>query len=415
MKRILLIVCMILIVFLMGCTSISPKKEKKDYSNKQITIYSSYSDEQSFYKAYGNLILEHFPGLDIQFVTKQAWGRNGTIKQPPDLIISFTTDYTDMLEKSGLMDLNTFIKKENYDLKPFSEKMLGAFTSNTGALYGLSPNVNVFGLFYNKTLFDELKIEYPKSGMDWYELLQLASRFNQVAGYESSSAPSDLLMNIAHTNKWNIFDSNGTDIVFNKPEWTRAIEALSDIYRTKSIAKGTGDLFFAGKSAMYEDHISIANTLINNSTFSWGIVPLPVNSNDRYTSRSVFFNQVLSVPTESTQPDLSWEIIKVLMSEEAVQYYSTNHLPLTVSTLKKYMNEYNGIDLKPFWEQSIDQEPGMPNYRVSSEFTVQLYAALDKYIGQVITREITAEESTNLILKEVKDAYFKERLADERE
>ncbi|MFC4306302.1 extracellular solute-binding protein [Cohnella boryungensis] len=49
----------------------------------------------------------------------------------------------------------------------------------SGRLYGLSNAYNSQALYYNKDLFDRAGVAYPRDGMNWEEVLQLAQRFNQ--------------------------------------------------------------------------------------------------------------------------------------------------------------------------------------------------------------------------------------------
>lgn len=44
-----------------------------------------------------------------------------------------------------------------------------------GQIYGIPIGKNVYALFYNKSLFDELQMPYPVDGMTWEEVFELAS------------------------------------------------------------------------------------------------------------------------------------------------------------------------------------------------------------------------------------------------
>lgn len=423
MKRIITIAIILFIsMTLFGCEAQSTEKEKKNYSNEEITIYVSEFEEQFFYRAYGNLILDHFPGLEIRVITETNH-TNGDMKvteikkQSPDLIISHAYVYKELVADSYLMNLDTFIKEAGFDLDKYAESMISALRDDNGLLYGLSPDAYISGVFYNKDLFNEISLDHPTNGMDWFELLQLASHFtNGVVGFESTLYPNDLLMQIAYTNEWYFIDTENHEVAFQRSEWEKAIQTIVNLYDSNSTARGTGDLFFNGKSALYAGPISYGTKLFDTSEFAWGFITRPVNTTNRHAGRSIILNRVLSIPNESTQKELSWDIMKMLMSEEAAEYYANNQITMTLSTLKTQMYDYNGINLEAFWDQSIHPvASGIINNELSQEFINEFYKILDNCLKRAIAREISVEECLELIEKSTNEAYEKERLRNASE
>ncbi|MFD2115820.1 ABC transporter substrate-binding protein [Paenibacillus yanchengensis] len=415
MKRIVIFpIFLLLSATLFGCTVTS--EQEKDYSSQEITIYASESEEQFFYQSYGNLILEHFPGLEIRVITPpyEMLGQTNVEeikKHAPDLIVSYTNDYKELVADSYLSSIDNLIKKDSFDIDKYSNSMISYLRDESGVLYGLSPDAYISGIFYNKDLINHIGLDHPTNGMDWFELLQLATRFtNGIAGFENSSNPSGLLMNIAATNGWYFIDKEMNEITFEIGEWEKAIQTIVDLYDANSFVKGSGDLFFQGKSALYEGNLSYVTKLLDTNEFTWGVITQPVNTNSRNVSQSVGFNRVLSIPTESTHRELAWDIMKVLMSEEAAEHYEDNQLSTTISTLKTHMYNYKGINLEAFWEQSINSSPNILNDELTREFINEFYSLLDDSLYKTINHEISVEECFELIIKGAEEAYDKERL-----
>lgn len=410
-KTILFIFLLSIGLTLAACTQSVEHKEEIDYSNRRISIYTTQTQESSFYRMYGNFIIDKFPGLEIDLIlpsNRQGWTINddGLTKQPPDLIMSYTSDHMKLANQSYLTDLNSFIKMDDFNTNPYQEEMIQMFSDQNGALYGLSPQAFVSGVFYNKELFDKERIDYPVAGMDWYELLQLASRFTDgVAGYESTSNPASLLMNIPIADNWKLINKEQQTITFNEQDWLKAIQTIVDLYRSKSVIEGRGKSFFEGNSALYKAHISAVNELNQTNTFQWGFVPLPVNTNERNVSRSVFFNEVISIPNQSTQKELAWDIAKALMSEEAAEYYAESHNMSAVSTLRKYQNEYNGIQLESFWDQKIELLPDFDVSQFSGEFIDDFYKGLSENLDKAIRQEISVEQCLAFIIEASNEAF----------
>lgn len=409
----IVILCLSLVLF--GCTSRPQNKELNDYTDTIINIYTSYVNEQQFYQNYGELILEHFPGLEINLMmpsdTSDWEARFEKIKNnPPDLMLFYTDEYEKLSEQSYLLDLDPYVKKDKFDLDKYADSMIDAVSTDTGSLYGLVPRVNISGIYYNKDLFDQLKINYPTSGMDWHELLNIVLRFEDNAiGLESAfSDPNNLLMEIASTNNWSFIDSQNDSISFQKQDWTSAIQQIIDLYHTQTVSGVEDDLFLQGKAALHTGNLLYIDQLLGNNNFSWDFIPSPVNSKKRDESHSIYFDRIISIPKESTNKDLSWEIIKMLMDENVADEYKS--FPPNVSTLKSRMNQYEGINLEEFWQQNLDTKPGILRSDLSSSFLEEFYGILEDQLQLAIDEKQTADQTLDEIIKQTEIAYEKEKL-----
>ncbi|KQO10859.1 ABC transporter substrate-binding protein [Paenibacillus sp. Leaf72] len=419
-KKIKLILVFSAFLLLVGCVSSPRKEEERDYSNQTIRIYTP-DTEQIFYRNYGNYILKQFPGLDIQLIQAnfQLSGKDRLeeVKRvSPDLSISNYTEYKKMRDESYLIDLNPMIQQAGFDLNKYYKDMV-SILSQDGSLYGLSPRVNVLGFYYNKELFDEKGVSYPTSGMDWYEFLQMVGSFTDgISGLETNRAPSSMLMMIAATNKWSFINRENNKIMFNEQDWVQAINSIVSLYKSNSIGKKGGKLFIEGKSALMDSSISFADELISkNNQLSWGFVPSPVNTSEKAESRSVFLDQVFSIPSTSVQKEISLEIVKAIMDEEAADYIDSNQLFPNISTLSNRMKDYHGVDLEAFWQQSIDADPGInfdeSNY--SWEFVEEFYDILNKSLQMAIDEDLSVEDCFDMIQEKTIEAFEKERLRNE--
>jgi multiple sugar transport system substrate-binding protein len=402
-------------IFLFGCGVQLQKKEPNDYSNTIINIYTSFNNEQQFYENYGNLILDHFPGIEINLMMPSDNSSGATKIDEhqtitPDLMFLYTDEYQRLSEQSYFMDLAPYVEKDKLDLDKYADSMIDALSTEMGSLYGLAPRVNIFGIFYNKDLFDQLHIDYPVSGMDWYELLNIASRFEgSTIGIESTFSASSWLMKITSTNKSYFIDPKSDSISFQKEEWTTAIQRIIELYQTETVLSNKDNQFIQGKAALLlEGSVQFIDELHRNANFSWGFVPEPVNSKKRDESRSVFFDQVLSIPEKSADKELAWQILKMLMDEQVADEY--NSFPRSVSTLKSHMNQYSGVSLEEFWQQNLDINPGILPSVLSSSFIGEFYGTLEKELQLAIDGKQSADQTFEKLVNQIQIAYEKEKL-----
>jgi multiple sugar transport system substrate-binding protein len=123
-------------------------------------------------------------------------------KTEVDIIYESTSFTVSSIKKFGLQtDLQELIKLHNFKLNVFEPNALAhAMSTNSEAkLYGLPFTMNRYALYYNKNLFDRFGVAYPRDGMTWDEVYELAKKMTRVdAGttyYGFTATPNNLLLN----------------------------------------------------------------------------------------------------------------------------------------------------------------------------------------------------------------------------
>ncbi|PZD96457.1 hypothetical protein DNH61_08100 [Paenibacillus sambharensis] len=406
-----------LVLTLLGCAN-TPEVEDRDYSGQIIRIYTP-DVEQFFYRNYGNFILDQFPGLEIDLIVandqlKGEERMKEILDASPDLVVSYLPDFDDMARESHLTDLRTLLGEDEFDPSLYADDMI-RLMSREGSLYGLSPRVNVFGIFYNKDLLDRKSVSYPTAGMTWHEFLQTLAYLDdgELVAFETNSSPSHLLMGIASTNQWTIIDYRNQEVVLNKSDWLEAIDRIVSLYQSKAIVSlggNAGKLFLEGKSLFTDAPLSLVDKLNEaQEPIEWGFIPEPVGEENRSESRSVYADRVFSIPVQSENKELSSEIIEAVMSEDGAIYIDGSHTVPNVSTLETHNNDYHGANLELFWQQSMSVPQSILSKTTFSEkFIEEFYVGLEGYLQAAIRNEITPEECYTSIEELVRTAYEKE-------
>jgi multiple sugar transport system substrate-binding protein len=105
----------------------------------------------------------------------------------PDVIGVSPWAWLTRLQALGLVsDLNPLIKKYNIDLAQFNPdivKYLKALGPN-GEMYALPHHINSYALYYNKDIFDKFGAQYPRNGMTWPQVIDLAAKVSRSDGGE---------------------------------------------------------------------------------------------------------------------------------------------------------------------------------------------------------------------------------------
>ncbi|QYR21112.1 extracellular solute-binding protein [Paenibacillus sp. sptzw28] len=402
-----------LVFILSGCNLLQSSSEEVDKStipDTEVTVYSTFDDEY-FYTFYGNYILQKYPNIKFRLIKSTSSSSEIAVeeikKYKPDLVITWNKNFQKLKDLGSLSDLTTFINSDEMNLENYYTEMIASLKNDFGQLNGLAPLVNAYGVYYNKNLFDVNKVAYPTDRMTWDEMLQLTMRFTgtDTLGMEGLS-PASLLRHIARTKGWKIVDEQRNELLFNQSAWTEAITMVLNTSRNNNV-QNNSDLFLQGKSAMYFGMLDMVPKLQQQQAFTWGIVTTPVDAEARNLNSEIFFNDIFCIPNDAVQKEVAWEIIKAVMSEDAVSYLQRNSNTGAVSTLKQHMNQYNGVDLTTLWQQELDTRPYLSD-KLSTTFIDSFDSMLDSVITLALQTNMSPKECLNKIVEQSKVIYQNE-------
>lgn len=164
-----------------------PKDQPKEPYT--MTVYTNGVKQEEFDDRYKAMLAKKFPHITIKYVKAAKGMLIADLlaqKEIPDLMrIDNPTLHSDYLDLGLGQDLTPFVKKYNYDLNRFEQVFINEIidTGRTGELYGLPvPPYFPTVLYYNKTLFDKFGMSYPKDGMSWDEVYELAQKMTRTDG-----------------------------------------------------------------------------------------------------------------------------------------------------------------------------------------------------------------------------------------
>jgi multiple sugar transport system substrate-binding protein len=242
------------------------------------TIFKEYESTHPNVKITPQAIAKDFTST---IMTRIAGGN------APDVFWMSNQDVPSFADRNALLDLTA------YDGKYFKS---GDFLDNIMAgykwkdkIYGLPGDAAPIVLFYNKEMFDKAKVEYPRAGMSWDDLLQKAKALtvkngDQIVQYGYAQ---DLSWNFwgpfVWQNNGNILNSDGTKSAINSPEALEAftfIRSLMNEYKVAPTASSmqttpSYQLFQQGKAAMYFGGAWVASTILRDTKFEWDVVAPP--------------------------------------------------------------------------------------------------------------------------------------------
>lgn len=190
-------------------------------------------------------------------------------------------------------------------------------------LYGLPNGSQTMVMYYNKTMFDEAGLEYPKDGWTWDEFYEDAKKLTKsdgsVYGYGLSSSYFQLTPWWS-TNSTALVDENQNPAL-NSKKMVESVEFLDKLVKEKvtpdPISSDVYTMFSSKQLAMVGAGRWVLNTWqdagLTNADFD--CVQWPVNEKEG----SVFGGAAWCISKNTENKELSIELLKSLVSEETLK------------------------------------------------------------------------------------------------
>lgn len=304
------------------------------YDNKPVTIkiYTGTSDDE-WPRYFEEPIRKKFPNVTLvrQIQQKVNLAELVAAGDAPDIIQATPNVFASQIFTLGLQyDLTEMIKTYKYDTGRFIPELMDSIRAyaDKGQIYGIPAQSTLYGLLYNKELFDKFAVSYPKGGMTWDETIELARRLSRSDGgiqYRGLDVQGPLQLYAQLS--LNPITKDNKALVTTEP-WQKAADVFKRIYEVpgnnREITGGIANYyqpFFDSQVAMLA--ISLIRMISAAQQFpdlKWDVVPFPTFKEAPDTDPLV--NYVMSgVSSTSKVKDEAFEIITYLVSDEVQKQF----------------------------------------------------------------------------------------------
>lgn len=284
---------------------------------------SNYAKEENFQSEVGQFITEKFPHITVEHIHK-AKGTDypeliaaGTI---PDIILESSTNVNPRIMSNGLhYDMSELVKKHKFDLNRIDPVLLQVIRNwGDGKLYGLPFMGSNLMLFYNKDIFDRFGVPYPKDGVTWDEIHDIAqklSRTDNGANYVGLRYNSPLVFKY-NQRSLGFMDTKSDKAAVNTEAWQQLFANFKKIYDIPANASSISGSFGGGTSAM---NIDVTEKLITmyqtNPNLNWDVISAPVFKDaPKVGFQPNFYSMYIT--EQSKNKDAAFEVIAHLLSDE---------------------------------------------------------------------------------------------------
>ncbi|MDD5067804.1 MAG: sugar ABC transporter substrate-binding protein, partial [bacterium] len=244
-----------------------------------------------------------------------------TAGTPPDVIFLESNRMTGYIEKGALTDLTPFLtKNKEFRIKDFFDVAIQPYMKDKH-VYGLPNDVAAIVMFYNKSLFDEAGLPYPKKGWTWDDLIKVSKKLtkdknkdNVIDQYGLAYYDSDLAISQNNGSMFNRVEKP-TQCLLNTKAVKEAVKFCYDLSYTYKVAPKNSDfqdtdgrmMFIMGRVAMIPDgHWMVPKFKKEITGFKWDVVVMPRKKKMAGSGRG----SCLAIPAESKNKEAAFRFIK---------------------------------------------------------------------------------------------------------
>lgn len=272
------------------------------------------------------------PDVKVRFENlpyAQYWDKFQTMNAggvAPDIIFMESSRFPKFASSGTLENLDSYIKRDgDVNLPDFYPKALDSYRWK-GALYGMPNDIAIGVVFYNKDLFDEAGVPYPKTGWTWNDYLNAAQMltfdFDEDGRIDQYGTMVGDWRHFVWQNLGETVDDplHPTRSTMSTPAVEEALQWLVDLRFKRHVTTRPGELadmggyemFMTGKVAMvFGGHWDVP-TYSKITRFRWDVAPLP----KRKTRANNAYGSCLSIPSKSRHKDAAWRYVKFLTGPE---------------------------------------------------------------------------------------------------
>ncbi len=274
----------------------------------------------------------------------------------PDIVYPATHNGYALASKGALLSLDSFLERDKIDVSKFDPAIIDLYRYD-GKLYGLPIDKAALVVFYNKKLFDEAKVAYPKDDWTWDDFLEAAKATTKDT---NGDGRNDIFGVDTFTQYWpvmvwtrtghNIFDDpkKPTKFLLDDPEATAGLQWLADLSNKEHVMPSAAeradisDMFLAGKSAMQiVGHWRVPQYMANVKDFEWDIAALPRGKIAANRSDGSSF----AITANSKHPEEAWQFVRFLAGPGSTGVERLLELQQMTPALKEF--QQSDVFLKP--------------------------------------------------------------------
>jgi multiple sugar transport system substrate-binding protein len=317
-----------------GDTVKNPEDSAKPITIRVLHQFGNFTEEE-----YKNLIIEPvkktYPNIDVQVSLrdpKRTLENYLTAGDFPDIVLTAHPFLDDYIKLNSLQDLSPYIQKYNMDLARFDPEAIKEikYFGKNNEVYAIPFSIQTSALYYNKDIFDNFGLDYPKDGMSWSDIIDLSNKLGSRSGGKTKSVNMLSIVQFSSPLSLPYVDLQAFKPNLVSDQWRQAFtmyKQLTDIPGNRNQDKG-GDAFLKAQNlAMLADYggriDSFEQLRKEGHPMNWDLAAYPhFNEAPDYGLSLEAMSFMIS--STSKHKDEAFKIIQLLTNKDHLLYASRN-------------------------------------------------------------------------------------------
>lgn len=223
-----------------------------------------------------------------------------------------------------------------------------------GGQYFLPKDFTPLAVYYNKKIFDQYAVPYPRDGWSWNDFLAIAETLTVDANHDGKPETWGVQLPAAWTSGFEYWvAAAGGDLIgedgkhfvghMDSPETISALKFYTEMYKIHRVAPppvgisifgGGNQEFIGGNAAMLITGHWPESELLNNPAIDLGVVGMPVGKK----RANVLFWSGFGIFSGSRNKELAWRLLRYYAGSEGAKVWKDWGLPSV-----KFVAESSGM------------------------------------------------------------------------
>jgi multiple sugar transport system substrate-binding protein len=398
-----------------------PVETPKSIEPVELVVSDGLGDfpEERFNKVIAEPVKKKFPNITLKWASNKEIKTRVTAGEPLDIVMSSSgLMQARVLDFNLQSDIAPLIKKYNFDLSKVEPTALDMF-KNGNAVWAIPSFMSPSPLYYNKDIFDKFGVAYPKDGMTWDDVYELAKKVTRKDGDQQYYG---LFLSFAHVTRRNQYSLNVIDpktetAAFNTDSWKKVYEAAAQFYlipgmnmtsKTAALAYQR-DSFTKDRTVAMWLPVSTLHTEAELKGMNWDLATFPVYK-DKPGVGPQPYPVGFFVTTSSKHKDEAFQ---------AAAYMASEQYQLPWIKQGEFLTALKSDTLRSAFGQDTDMYKGK-NTKAMLPAKYAPASAITKYNGDAegqmntaFTKVILNQKDLNTALREAEEATNK-KIAEKR-
>lgn len=395
LARVLL--ALILVSLVAACAQPTPTPQP-------VTIdFAFFEADEAYYQALATAFSREHPNTTINLLPRD-WGILERLEADDADVFVVYYLLRERLERGDLVSLDTWLTSdEAFDRDDLYRGTLSLYTRD-GKTWAIPAAVDVDVMYYNKDLFDERQVAYPKLDWTWEDFIFSAQNLTDASiglyGYAAGASPEDpVLFVIQHGGKLVDDWQSPTRTTLDDPLTIEALEWYADLIYRHGVSPTPEEarrLFSGGQYALYAGVVSgkIGLWTSNYSAqggrtwgrkweFRWGLTTLPRDKEAATLARV----EGLAISSQAENPEACWQWISFLSRQVPARLAPARRSVAESLAFEQQAGAEAAAVARASLEQAILIPPDI------QEMYDRLGRLWTEVVEEVLSGEVTAQEA----------------------